>query len=64
MPVERPTLFRLVINPKTAKGAGHGLANMAARAQKIGGRFTVLSKVNEGTSIVLDLPNEAADVRR
>jgi PAS domain S-box-containing protein len=43
---------------------GHGLANMAARAQKIGGRFTVLSKVNEGTSIVLDLPNEAADVRR
>ena len=51
-------------NPETAKGSGHGLNNMAARAQKIGGRFTVLSKVNEGTSIVLDLPKEAADVRR
>ena len=46
------------------KKTGHGLANMAARAQKMGGRFTVLSKVNEGTSIVLDLPKEAADVRR
>jgi len=43
-------------NPKAATGTGHGLANMAARAQKIGGRFTVLSKVNKGTSIVLDLP--------
>jgi PAS domain S-box-containing protein len=46
-------------NPKAAKGIGHGLSNMAARAQKIGGRFTVLSKVNEGTRIVLDLPKEA-----
>jgi len=44
----------------TSKGAGHGLSNMGARAQKIGGRFTVLSKVNEGTRIVLDLPKEAA----
>jgi PAS domain S-box-containing protein len=47
-----------------AKRTGHGLANMAARAQKLGGRFTVLSKINEGTSVVLDLPNEAADVSR
>jgi len=31
--------------PNVSKGTGHGLANMAARAQKIGGRFTVLSKV-------------------
>jgi PAS domain S-box-containing protein len=51
-------------NQDAAKGTGHGLVNMAARAQKIGGRFTILSKVNEGTRIVLDLPNEAADVRR
>mgnify|MGYP000546896804 CR=1 FL=1 len=43
-------------NPKAAKGTGHGLRNMADRAQKIGGRFTVLSKVNEGTRIVFDLP--------
>jgi PAS domain S-box-containing protein len=51
-------------NPAAAKRAGHGLTNMAARAQKIGGRFTIVSKVNEGTRVVLDLPNEAADVRR
>ena len=50
-------------NPDAAKGIGHGLSNMAARAKKIGGRFTVLSKVKEGTSIVLDLPKEAAEVR-
>jgi signal transduction histidine kinase len=40
------------------------LANMAVRARKIGGRFTVMSKVNEGTRIVLDLPKEASDVLR
>ncbi len=51
-------------NPDAAHGTGQGLGNMAARAQKLGGRFTVLSKVNEGTRIVLDLPKEAADVRR
>ncbi|MDZ4855999.1 MAG: PAS domain S-box protein [Nitrospirota bacterium] len=49
---------------KTAKGTGHGLSNMAARAHKIGGRFRVLSKVHGGTSIVIDLPNEASDVLR
>ena len=51
-------------NPDTVMGTGHGLGNMAARAQKIGGRFTVLSKVNEGTRIVLDLPKEASSVHR
>ena len=51
-------------NQDAAKGIGHGLANMAARAQKIGGRFTVLSKMNEGTRIVLDLPKVAPDVSR
>ncbi|MEO5863837.1 MAG: PAS domain S-box protein [Nitrospiraceae bacterium] len=49
---------------ETAKGTGHGLGNMAARAHKIGGRFTVVSKVNEGTRIVLDLPKGASDVLR
>ena len=49
-------------NPKATKGAGHGLANMAVRARKIGGRFTVMSKANQGTRIVLDLPKEASDV--
>ena len=51
-------------NPEAATGTGHGLANMAVRARKIGGRFTVMSKVNEGTRIVLDLPKEASDVLR
>jgi PAS domain S-box-containing protein len=45
-------------NEDAVKGVGHGLANMAARAQKISGRFTVLSKENEGTRIILDLPKE------
>jgi PAS domain S-box-containing protein len=51
-------------NQTDAKKAGHGLRNMASRAQKMGGRFSILSKVNEGTSIVLDLPREAADAPR
>jgi len=49
-------------NPASTKGSGHGLRNMAARAQKIGGRLTVLSKMNEGTRVVLDLPKEASNV--
>ncbi len=51
-------------SPEAAKGTGHGLINMAARAQKIGGRFTVLSKANEGTRVVLDLPKEASSAHR
>jgi PAS domain S-box-containing protein len=51
-------------NQDAAKKTGHGLVNMAARAQKLGGRFTIVSKVNEGTRVVLDLPNEPADVHR
>ena len=43
-------------NQDTAKGTGHGLGNMAARAEKIGGRFAVFSKINQGTRIVFDLP--------
>jgi signal transduction histidine kinase len=37
---------------------------MASRAQKLGGRFSISSKPKEGTSIVLDLPKEAAHVIR
>ena len=50
-------------NPDAVKGTGHGLINMAARAQKIGGRFTVSSKVNAGTRVVFDLPKDASYVR-
>jgi PAS domain S-box-containing protein len=48
----------------SAQRTGHGLRNMASRAQKMGGKFSILSKVNEGTSIVLDLPKEATDAFR
>jgi PAS domain S-box-containing protein len=51
-------------NMETAKAIGHGLNNMAARAQKIGGRFTVFSKINKGTRVVFDLPKEASSARR
>ena len=44
--------------PATAHGIGHGLPNMAARAQKIGGRLGVRSKPGQGTKILLDLPKE------
>ncbi len=47
---------------KTPGRTGHGLTNMAARAKRIGGRFTIMSKVNEGTRIEIDLPKEAAHV--
>ena len=51
-------------NQDIVKAGGYGLRNMAARAQKISGRFTVLSKENEGTRIILDLPKEASNVSR
>lgn len=43
-------------NPRSARGGGRGLDNMAARAQKIGGSFTVRSEPHKGTRVLLDLP--------
>lgn len=37
-------------------GVGHGLANMAARARKIGGRLAIRSAPRRGTRIIVDLP--------
>ena len=51
-------------SPEAVRGTGHGLINMAARAEKIGGRFTVTSKIDKGTRVVLDLPKEGAYVHR
>ena len=51
-------------NTTTAKRTGQGLHNMAARAEKIGGRLTVSSKINKGTRVVFDLPKEASTARR
>jgi PAS domain S-box-containing protein len=42
--------------PATAHGVGHGLANMAARVRKMAGRLVVRSKPQQGTKIVIDLP--------
>jgi PAS domain S-box-containing protein len=48
----------LGFNPRSMQGVGHGLKNMSARAQKLGGRFTLRSSPRRGTSITVDLPKE------
>ena len=45
-------------NTQSVQGVGHGLANMAARAQKIRGLFAIQSKPHRGTRISLDLPKD------
>ena len=46
-------------NPRKVQGTGHGLTNIAARARKIGGHFTVRSNPRRGTSVILDIPRES-----
>lgn len=43
---------------RSAQGVGHGLGNMAARAQKVRGSFALQSKPWKGTKILLDLPKD------
>lgn len=45
-------------NARSAQGVGHGLRNMAARAQKVRGSFALQSKPWKGTKILLDLPKD------
>jgi signal transduction histidine kinase len=45
-------------NTNSIQGVGHGLANMAARAQKVRGVFALQSTPNNGTRISLDLPKD------
>ncbi len=45
-------------NTRSAQGVGHGLGNMAARAQKVRGSFALQSKPWKGTKILLDLPKD------
>lgn len=45
-------------NMRSAQGVGHGLGNMAARAQKVRGSFSLQSKPWKGTKISLDLPKD------
>ncbi len=42
---------------------GHGLANMASRAHKVGGTLSVSSRPNKGTCVMLDLPKENSYAR-
>ena len=46
-------------NARSVQGVGHGLVNMAARAQKVRGLFAIQSKPDKGTRISLDLPKDA-----
>lgn len=45
-------------NTSSTQGVGHGLSNMAARAQKVRGVFLLQSTPRNGTKISLDLPKE------
>jgi PAS domain S-box-containing protein len=45
-------------NSRSVQGVGHGLVNMAARAQKVRGLFAIQSKPDKGTRISLDLPKD------
>jgi PAS domain S-box-containing protein len=45
-------------NTRSAQGVGHGLGNMAARAQKVRGSFALQSKPWKGTKILLDLSKD------
>jgi PAS domain S-box-containing protein len=46
-------------DPDHVSGEGHGLANMAARAEKLGGHFSIVSKPKAGTRVVFDVPKES-----
>jgi len=48
--------------PGSNKSRGRGLANMAARATRVGGTLSIFSKPHRGTRVTLDLPQEAAHV--
>jgi PAS domain S-box-containing protein len=48
--------------PARVTGTGHGLANMASRASRVGGTFAIHSKPKQGTRIILDIPKETIHV--
>ncbi|MFO0705291.1 MAG: PAS domain S-box protein [Nitrospira sp.] len=50
--------------PAAVHGIGHGLANMEARANKVGGRFSIRSVKHRGTRVIIDLPQEDLHARR
>jgi PAS domain S-box-containing protein len=48
-------------NPVGARDVGHGLANMAARTQKIRGKLTLQSKPRQGAKVLVDIPRRLTD---
>lgn len=46
-------------SPTARRAAGMGLANMRARARKLGARLTIRSRPGKGTHVVLDIPPPA-----
>jgi PAS domain S-box-containing protein len=47
--------------PDSVHDVGHGLANMAARARKLGVRIEVHSRPRKGTKVLLDIPRRPVD---
>jgi signal transduction histidine kinase len=45
-------------HPDRMQEVGYGLANMAARAEKVGGRLVIRSKPKHGTRVIFDLSKE------
>jgi PAS domain S-box-containing protein len=48
-------------NPVGARDVGHGMANMSARTQKIGGKLTLQSKPRQGATVLVDIPRRLTD---
>ena len=45
------------------RGQGHGLRNIAARAQALAAQFDIRSRPGRGTRVVVDIPLEPEHVR-
>lgn len=48
-------------NPDDAKRDGHGLANMAARAEEMDGMLTIVSSPGQGTRVMVQVPCAETD---
>jgi PAS domain S-box-containing protein len=67
---EQGTGLRLAIeddgvgfDPESRRAYGHGLRNIAARTEQIGGTLQVMSQLTHGTHILVHIPREESNVR-
>jgi signal transduction histidine kinase len=67
---EHGTRVRLAIDddgvgfdPERRRTRGHGLRNIAARTQQIGGTLVVISQPQHGTQILVHFPRAQSNVR-